>query len=245
MTRYAYDLHIHSCLSPCADDDMTPANIAGMASLAGVQLLALTDHNSCGNCASFMKACRQYGIVPVPGMELTTAEEIHMVCLFPDLEPALGFDREVKTHLLPVRNRAEIFGRQLLMNEADEVMGEEEILLISATDLPLEDAYALALRYGGAAYPAHIDRDANGIIAILGAIPPEPAFPAFELRDGDNRAAYTERYGLAGRRIVCSSDSHNLWTIGEGGASIELDDEPYSGARVRRALIETLRGDVP
>ena len=239
------DLHLHSCLSPCGDDQMTPANIAGMASLAGVQLLALTDHNSCGNCASFMKACRRYGIVPVPGMELTTAEEIHMVCLFPDLEPALGFDREVKAHLLPVRNRIEVFGRQLLMNEEDEVTGEEELLLISATDLPLEDAYALALRYGGAAYPAHIDRDANGIIAILGAIPPEPAFPAFELRDGANRTAYTERYGLAGRRIVCSSDSHNLWTIGDGGASIELDDEPYSGARVRRALIETLRGDVP
>ena len=245
MTRYAYDLHIHSCLSPCADDDMTPANIAGMASLAGLQLLALTDHNSCGNCASFMKACRQYGIVPVPGMELTTAEEIHMVCLFPDLEPALAFDREVKTHLLPVKNRAEVFGNQFFMNEEDEVEGEEEILLISATDLPLEDAYALVLRYGGAAYPAHIDRDANGIIAILGTVPLEPVFPAVEFCDSANREAYTERYGLSGKRVVCSSDSHNLWTIGDGGAEIELDDEPYSSAHVRHALIGTLRGDVP
>lgn len=244
MTQYAYDLHIHSCLSPCADDDMTPANIAGMAALAGLQLLALTDHNSCGNCPPFMKACRQYGIVPVPGMELTTAEEIHLVCLFPDLEPAMAFDREVKTHLLPVKNRTEIFGNQFFMNEEDEVTGEEELLLISATDLPLETAYALVQRYGGAAYPAHIDRDANGILAVLGTMPPEPAFAAVELRDGANREAYTRRYGLAGKRIVCSSDAHNLWTIQEGVHTIELDDEPYSSAKVRQSLIEILRGEV-
>ena len=77
MNRYYYDLHMHSCLSPCADDDMTPANIAGMASLCGLQLVALTDHNTCGSCRAFVTACRQYGIVGVPGMELTTAEEIH------------------------------------------------------------------------------------------------------------------------------------------------------------------------
>ncbi len=244
MTQYPYDLHIHSCLSPCADDDMTPANIAGMAALAGLQLVALTDHNSCGNCPPFMKACRQYGIVPVPGMELTTAEEIHLVCLFPDLEPAMAFDREVRAHLLPVKNRAEIFGNQFFVNEKDEVTGEEDLLLISATDLPLEAAYALALRYGGAAYPAHIDRDANGIIAILGTVPPEPVFAAVELRDADNREAYTERYGLAGKRIVCSSDAHNLWTIQEGTHTIALYDEPYSSARVRQSLIEILRGEV-
>ena len=243
MTRYTYDLHIHSCLSPCADDDMTPANIAGMASLAGLQLLALTDHNSCGNCAPFMKACRRYGIVPVPGMELTTAEEIHLVCLFPDLEPALAFDQEVKTHLLPVKNRKAVFGNQILVNEEDEPIGEEELLLISATDLPLEQAYALARSYGGAAYPAHIDRDANGIVAILGTVPQELAFPAVELRDRANREAYTERHGLAGKRLICSSDSHNLWTIGDSGDAIELDDEPYSSAKVRNALIGILRGD--
>ncbi|MBE6934959.1 MAG: PHP domain-containing protein [Ruminococcaceae bacterium] len=243
MTRYAYDLHIHSCLSPCADDDMTPANIAGMASLNGLQLLALTDHNSCGNCPAFMTACRQYGIVPVPGMELTTAEEIHMVCLFPDLESAMAFNQEVRAHLMPIRNKPEVFGNQFFVNEQDDVLGEEEILLISATDLPLEDAYQLVLRYGGAAYPAHIDRDSNGIIAILGSMPEEPLFSAVELRDGANREAYTEKYGLSGRHFVCSSDSHNLWTIQEGEHTLELDDEPYSSAKVRQSLIAWLRGE--
>lgn len=243
MTRYAYDLHVHSCLSPCADDDMTPANIAGMASLNGLQLLALTDHNSCGNCPAFMQACRKYGIVPVPGMELCTAEEIHLVCLFPELEKALDFDREVRKHLPPVKNRREIFGNQLVVNELDEVTGEEEAFLLSATDLSLSDAYSLVMSFGGAVYPAHIDRDANGIIAVLGTVPRDPPFAAVELRDAENRDSYSERFGLKDKIFVFSSDAHNLWSIQEGAHSLELFDEPYSSALVRRSLISLLRGD--
>ncbi|MBQ7625245.1 MAG: PHP domain-containing protein [Clostridia bacterium] len=244
MNAYFYDLHIHSCLSPCADDDMTPANIAGMASLNGLQLLALTDHNTCGNCPPFMQACRKYGIVPVPGMELTTAEEIHMVCLFPELDAAMAFNEEIKKHIIPVKNKPEFFGNQLFVDENDEVTGIEEQLLLSATDLPLSDAYGLVMKYGGAAYPAHIDRDANGIIAVLGAVPEEPPFTAVELKDAENRAEYTEKYGLSEKLFVFSSDSHNLWTIQENKYSIELDDEPYSSAKVRRSLIAKLRGEI-
>ena len=138
MNRYFYDLHLHSCLSPCAEDDMTPANIAGMGSLCGLQLMALTDHNSCGNCRAFLQACRQYGIVGVPGMELTTAEEIHLVCLFPDLEQAEAFDRAVQTKRFPIRNKPAVFGNQYYMDAEDKVLGEEPNLLIPATRLDLE-----------------------------------------------------------------------------------------------------------
>ena len=123
MSRYSYDLHIHSCLSPCADDDMTPANIAGMLSIAGIGLAALTDHNTCRNCPAFFKACRQYGIVPVAGMELTTSEEIHVVCLFPELETALEFGEYVHTRLMKIKNRPDIFGNQLIVDENDQVIG--------------------------------------------------------------------------------------------------------------------------
>ena len=92
MNKYYYDLHIHSCLSPCGDNDMTPNNIAGMAALKGLNLLALTDHNTAKNCPAFFEACRRQGIVPIAGMELTTAEDIHIVCLFETLEAALAFD---------------------------------------------------------------------------------------------------------------------------------------------------------
>ena len=120
MTGYFYDLHIHSCLSPCADDDMTPANIAGMAALQGLNLVALTDHNSCKNCPAFFAHAKRYGIVPVAGMELTTAEDIHVICLFPDLESAMRFDSVVSGRLIKVKNKADIFGNQFIMDENDE-----------------------------------------------------------------------------------------------------------------------------
>ncbi|MCR5552474.1 MAG: PHP domain-containing protein [Oscillospiraceae bacterium] len=241
MSRYFYDLHMHSCLSPCAEDDMTPANIAGMASLCGLQLAALTDHNSCGNCRAFLTACRQYGIVGVPGMELTTAEEVHLVCLFPTLEAAESFDAVVRTKRFPIKNKPAVFGNQLFMDAEDNVLGEEPNLLIPATKLDLVSGTALALAHGGAAFPAHIDRPSNGIIGILGDLPAAPCFPTLELNDRENFDAYREKYGLQGKRLLCSSDAHHLWQLREQNESIELDDEPYSSARVRQALIDLLR----
>ena len=121
MTELAYDLHIHSCLSPCGDDDMTPANIAGMAALKGLDAVALTDHNSCKNCPAFLAAAKEYGIIGIPGMELTTSEEVHAVCLFPELYQAMEFDRFVYSRLIKVKNRPEIFGKQQIYDENDSV----------------------------------------------------------------------------------------------------------------------------
>lgn len=242
MSRYYYDLHLHSCLSPCADDDMTPANIAGMASLCGLQLLALTDHNTCGNCGAFLTACRKYGIVGVPGMELTTAEEIHLVCLFPTLETALDFDRDVQKARLPIKNRPAVFGNQFYMDAEDNILGEEPNLLMPATRLSLEEGTALALSHGGAAFPAHIDRPSNGILGILGDLPERPFFPTLELNDRENLDAYRKTYGLQDRRLLCSSDAHRLESMRDAGPYLDLDDEPYSSQRVRDALIELLRG---
>ena len=104
MNRYYYDLHVHSCLSPCGDDDSTPANIAGMATLNGLQIVALTDHNTTANCPAFFKAAKSYGLIPIAGMELTTAEDIHLVCLFEHLEDAMNFSEEVNTRRIPFKN---------------------------------------------------------------------------------------------------------------------------------------------
>ena len=139
MTAYYYDLHIHSALSPCADNDMTPNNIAGMAVLKGLQILALTDHNSAKNCPAFFEACKRQGIIPIAGMELSTAEDIHIVCLFRELDDAMRFDAEIEKHLMPIKNRPEIFGDQQILDGEDEQIGEFETLLISATDLPIAD----------------------------------------------------------------------------------------------------------
>ena len=99
---------MHSCLSPCGDDDMTPNNIAGMGVLNGLNIMALTDHNTSKNCPAFFKAAKKNGIIPIAGMELTTAEDIHIVCLFPELEAAMEFDNTVDLHRIKYPNRTDI-----------------------------------------------------------------------------------------------------------------------------------------
>ena len=242
MSIYNYDLHIHSCLSPCADDDMTPNNIAGMAALNGLQIVALTDHNSCANCPAFLDACKRQGVVGIAGMELTTAEDVHLVCLFEELSDAMAFSDEVHGHILPIKNRREIFGNQIITDSEDEPVGEEEILLISATDLFISDAIELVHKHRGHVRPAHIDRESNGIVSILGDVPSEYNFNFVEFNDKSNIPSYYGKYASLkkAKTLVCS-DAHHLWDISEAGNSFELsDDEPYSSALVRKRLFEML-----
>ena len=242
MSRYYYDLHIHSCLSPCADNDMTPCNIAGMAAIKGLGIVALTDHNSTKNCRAFFAAAKRHGIVPIAGMELTTAEDVHIVCLFPTLESAEKFDDEYRSFRILYKNTKDIFGDQLILDEEDNVIGEEEHLLLNASTLSIEDAERLAKKYGAAVFPAHIDRDENGIIAALGCVPETPHFHAVEFRDRESIGEYSEKYGLSDKLILTDSDAHYLWDISEAENYIELEDEPYSSDLVRRKLIEALSG---
>lgn len=241
MTKYFYDLHIHSCLSPCGDDDMTPNNIAGMAAIKGLNVLALTDHNTSKNCPAFFEACKRQGIIPIAGMELSTEEDIHLVCLFEELEDAMKFDAVIEEHLLPIDNRPEIFGEQLILNEDDEPIGEVKKLLISPTDLPIEEAIKIARSYGAHVHPAHIDRETNGILAVLGDIPPEYDFKVFELRERENaEKIYATVEELNSKNILVCSDAHQLWNISEAENSLLIDDEPYSSRLVRKRIFEML-----
>ena len=223
---------------------MTPASIAGVGALVGLQIMALTDHNTCKNCPAFFKAAKRYGIVPVPGMELTTAEDIHVVCLLPSLEAALDFDREIERRRMPIPLNEKIFGRQLIMDEEDHVIGTDPHFLLPATDLMIDDVPAFIDRFGGVAYPAHVDREANGVIATLGTFPDIPGFLNAEFYDGSKKEAYFRDYpALQSRRVLVSSDAHNLWSIREENESLTLEDEPYSSELVRTNLIRYLKGE--
>ncbi len=240
--RYYYDLHIHSCLSPCGDNDNTPNNLAGMATLAGLQMMALTDHNTCKNCPAFFIAAKKQGIIPIAGMELTTAEDIHMVCLFPTLEQAMAFDKEIEGRRVLIENRPDIFGDQWILDENDEKIGEEKYLLSNATTVSLEESIPLVKSFGGVCYPAHIDRDANGIIAVLGALPPDLPFTTVELHDGEKETALAGQIP-SGCRVTVGSDAHYLWDIRDKDRFVELEDEPYSSQLVRERLIAWLGGE--
>ena len=241
MNRYYYDLHIHSCLSPCGDDDNTPNNIAGMASLCGLNIVALTDHNTTDNCPAFFEAARRYGIVAVAGMELTTSEDIHIVCLFETLEGAMAFGEKVKCLRIPYKNRPDIFGKQLILDGEDNVIGEEENLLINATLISVNEVPDMVREFGGICYPAHIDRQSNGIISILGTFPESPQFNCAELHDGTKKDEYIQKYGLQSKKIIVSSDAHTLTDMRDCENYFDLDDEPYSSNLVRKRLFEILR----
>ena len=220
---------------------MTPNNIAGMAAVKGLNVLALTDHNTAKNCPAFFVACRRQGIIPIAGIELSTEEDIHLVCLFEELDDAMRFDAVLEEHLLPIDNRPEIFGEQLILNADDEPIGEVQKLLISPTDLPIDEAIKLARSYGAHVHPAHIDRESNGIIAILGDIPSEYGFKIFEMRDRSNAERIMGTVEeLNEKNILVCSDAHQLWNISEAENSFLIDDEPYSSRLVRKRIFDML-----
>ncbi len=241
MNKYYYDFHIHSCLSPCGDDDSTPANIAGMATLNNLQVVALTDHNTCRNCPGFFQAAKRHGIIPIAGMELTTAEDIHIVFLFEKLEDALEFDKEINSRRILFPNRVDIYGEQYVMDGEDNVLTTEPDLLSNATTVTVEECPALAERFNGICYPAHVDRQANGIIATLGTFPDIKGFKCCEFHEADKVQEYLEQYPIGDRKIIISSDAHYLWNMREENDFFLIDDEPYSSDLVRRRIFEQLR----
>ena len=243
IKRFYYDLHLHSCLSPCGDNDNTPANIAGMASLCALDIIALTDHNTTKNCPAFFSAAEKFGIVPVAGMELTTSEDIHAVCLFENLQDATRFDEFVAKRRVLIKNRPEFFGEQLILDEDENVIGIEEYLLSNATEISVDEIYDIVKSFGGVAYPAHIDRDANSITAILGTIPSDSKFKLYELHSSDNADGASSLYGIDKNRFIISSDAHYLTDMRDKDANLLLDVEDDTPDSVRRALFKFLRGD--
>lgn len=200
-----YDLHIHSCLSPCGDEDNTPNNIVNMALIKGLNVIALSDHNTCKNCPAAMAVGKQNGLVVLPAMELTTSEDIHVLCLFEKIEDAQRLEEHISRTRQRVRNRPEIFGRQLILNEKDEVIGEEEDLLIVSSGVSVEEVASLVSSLGGIAVPAHIDKQANGLIGVLGA---------FDFGLGFRMVECKTDTGIDLPRL-CDSDAHTLWDIAE------------------------------
>ncbi len=234
--KLSYDLHIHSCLSPCGDGDMTPANIAGMAALKGLDVIALTDHNSCKNCPAMDHFARECGILFVPGMEICTLEEVHAVCLFPDLEKAMEFDEYVYERLIPFPNREEIFGRQQMYNKEDMPCGTVPNLLINSTRISFDHLWELVRSFEGVMFPAHIDKAANSLISNLGFVPPDSRFQTAEVKDIYKLSELKKANPyLEGCRIITNSDAHYLEDIQEPLFTIEVEERTVEG--VIRALL--------
>ncbi len=235
MKKYYYDLHIHSCLSPCSDDDSTPNSIAGMGEINGLSVMALTDHNTVKNCPAFFEAAKRHGIIPLAGMELTTAEEIHVICLFENLQNALNFGNEIEKRRILIKNRTDIFGNQLMCDSFDNILGSEEFLLTNATTVSFDEITAIVQKFDGVCFPAHIEKNSNSITAVLGGFPPEHTFKFAELHD----IRFSENFKNTGCEFLVNSDAHYLWDINEKENFVLLPDDDKNAAK---NFINYLRG---
>ncbi len=216
-----YDLHIHSALSPCGDKDMTPNNIVNMAYIKGLDIISVTDHNSCRNVRAVMEAAKGM-IKVVPGMEVTTAEEVHVLCYFPDIDAAEDMSNFVHDNMQGIKNQPDIFGRQLIMDAQDKIVGEEEELLINAVKLDIYEVSAETKKRGGVFMPAHIDKSSYSVTSNLGFLPPDLYVDGLEIT-----ARGLEKYGqmYAEYGILTDSDAHYLENISERESFISCKDK--------------------
>lgn len=224
-----YDFHIHSCLSPCGDNDSTPNNIVNMALIKGLHVIALADHNTGKNCPAAMAVGKKNGLVVLPAMELTTSEDIHILCLFERYEDLEKLETYIQKTRLRIRNKPEIFGHQFIMDENDEIVGEEENLLIVSGGVSVEEVAVLVKGFGGIPVPAHIDKQSNGLVGVLGA---------FDYGLGFELIESTLDSGVKLPQIT-NSDAHYLWDIAEAEHFIEA--ESCSARGVFAALREMCR----
>ncbi|MDR1238786.1 MAG: PHP domain-containing protein [Treponema sp.] len=242
------DLHNHSCLSPCGSLELSPRRLAELAAARNVKVLALTDHNSSLNCPAFAKVCLRYGIIPLFGMEATTREEIHTLCLFTGLESSLAWSEYVYSILIPFPNDPEKTGDQVYVDEDDTIEGEVEYFLPNAIDLSIEDIGPKAAEYGGIVIPAHVDRPAFSMVSQLGVIVKGP-WAALECvripplaRFGDPGSGYLDTLGCP---LITSSDAHYPEHVARRPFDLDLSAEelqprgPGTGAdmeALKRAL---------
>ncbi|MCK4363483.1 MAG: PHP domain-containing protein [Candidatus Aminicenantes bacterium] len=226
------DLHIHTCLSPCTELDMSPMRILTAAKKKEIDIIGICDHNSSENSLAVMNAAKKMNINVFPGMEVTSQEEVHVLALFDEIENALKLQEYVYENL-PGENDEDAFGMQVIVNEKEEVLGSNNKLLIGATTIPLEKIIQTIHSLNGIAIAAHIDRESFSIIGQLGFIPDNLELDALEISRAITLEEAKKRYSND-YPITCSSDAHYPDDIGKAFTSFLLKDGTL--AEVKKAL---------
>jgi len=219
------DLHIHSALSPCAEEEMTPHNIVNMAMIKRLDMIAITDHNAIDNVLPAMNAVIDKPLMIIPGIEITTQEEAHLLAYFPTYEALKEFYHKI-CHLLPDRqNRPDIFGRQLIFDDNDEIIREDPRLLMNAVQLSFEGLVSQIKQYQGVPVPAHVLRSSFSVYSQLGYIPDGLPINTIEIGGSQGISMSDKmRAELTRFKHIVSSDAHCLANILERVFFIELTE---------------------
>jgi len=232
LRPFKADLHIHTCLSPCTELDMSPKGILTAAKKKEIDIIGICDHNSSENSLAVMNAAKKMNINIFPGMEVTSLEEVHVLALFDEIENALKLQEHVYANL-PGENDEDAFGMQVIVNEKEEVLGHNNRLLIGATTIPLEKIIKTIHSLDGIAIASHIDRASFSIIAQLGFIPDNLELDALEISPAITREEAKKRYS-DNYPITCSSDAHYPDDIGKAFTSFLLKNATLT--EVKKAL---------
>lgn len=211
MKQYRADLHVHTVLSPCAEVEMIPPLIVDRALEKKIDLIAITDHNSTRNFSAVKKAAKNTQLSVLPGMELQTKEEVHVLCLFDTEDQITEFQQIIDQLLPPIDNQPEHFGEQFVVDEDGEFLCRESKLLLSSVDLSIEKAFNLVETLGGLFIPAHVNRKAYGLIANLGFVPTEIDIAAVEVSRHLTPVDALNQYPqLKGYPVIQNGDVHRL-----------------------------------
>ena len=232
LRPFKADLHIHTCLSPCTELDMSPRRILTAAKKKEINIIGICDHNSSENSLALMNAAKNMNINVLPGMEVTSLEEVHVLALFDEIENALKLQEHVYENL-PGENDEDAFGMQVIVNEKEEVLGLNNKLLIGATTIPLEKIIKTIHSLDGIAIASHIDRESFSIIAQLGFIPDNLELDALEISPAITREEAKKRYSND-YPITYSSDAHYPDDIGKAFTSFLLKDATLT--EIKKAL---------
>lgn len=217
-----YDLHIHSCLSPCADDDMTPNNIVNMAKLGGLDCISVTDHNSFAQQRAVKKCCEQMGLSYIYGVEVQTIEDVHVLCYFQTEAAMVLFEKWLSSQLLPIQNDVGYFGHQYILNELDEIVSEETILLLQSIQASIDEVEKQCHLAGGYFALAHVLDRSNSITTQLGFIPENLNYDAIEIKQADQIERVKKMHPhLKPCLWLNSSDAHQLVDIHEADYSFD------------------------
>ncbi len=228
MRNYKADLHIHSCLSPCAEIDMTPRRIINSALDKGLHIIAVADHNSAENTGVAVRTGRDEGITVLPAMELTSQEEVHVLAIFNSAENVAAMQEIIYDTLQSGINDEFGIGYQLVVNELDEILDYNKRLLIGATSLSLGELVKNIHAFGGIAVASHIDRQNFSVISQLGFIPDDVSFDALEISYAMDLPDATLQFGsYTGIPWVTSSDAHSLGDIGRRYTTFMLNEPTF------------------
>ncbi|MEW6621840.1 MAG: PHP domain-containing protein [Bacillota bacterium] len=212
------DLHVHSCLSPCANNNMVPLKVLQACYERQVNMVAITDHNSVGNAASFIEAARIFkegAIKVIPGLEVQSREEVHVICLFSEMDMAKKCQEVVDQYLPNTKCKSELFGDQLLVDPEGYVVGSEERLLLNSLDLSVDQIVEIVCSLEGLAIAAHVDRPYYSLHALLGFVPQDLHLAAVEISARANPAECVQKMNLGQFAVISSSDAHYLKDVGK------------------------------